>query len=151
MSGKQMKKLRRAMRAAGAATTNNEHFVVGRERTVVMTKERWDKEVKNIMKILDFNERTNRLRALPPVGSNVKFIADKHIICDEKRRMYKEYKKVLREKNKGGGHGYEAVRGDIGRNQTSHPMGTIPSQKEREGFSGQNGSHGSSTEAPMGE
>jgi hypothetical protein len=127
MSGKQMKKLRRAMKAAGVQTNGREHFIVGKKTMMTMTEEMYRRAYNRARTIFDMKDRVNYIRSIPAIGAKFEVVLDKHVVCDDKRRMYQEYKKVLRENNRGGGNGHEAVRGDLRRNTTSNPVEAVPS------------------------
>lgn len=135
MGQKQMKKLRRAIRNAGLPVQSKEYFIYGKEKEVTMTPELRETMLRNISKINDPQERTEKLASLPVVGQKFKVLAGRHIRGDEGRRMYKIYKKVFNEL-KGEGNAIQAIAGDIERNKLSNPVGPVPSVGEGKGFLG---------------
>lgn len=142
MSGKQIKKLRRAIKNAGHGLQSKEYFMQGKRKKVVMTLEMHQRAFGKIMGIKDEAQKNEELRNLPKVGDTFEIVVGKHVVADQDRGMYREFKKVYHE-NKGGGNGFKTVRDHIERNSRSYPVGTVSSDAKGEGVSEHTGSDAS--------
>lgn len=127
MSGKQMKKLRKACRDAKVNTTAQGYKLQTLEKTVLMTPEihaRIEDWVRQKYGMGDRVTLEKELKNIPEVGKMFTYTAGQRVAADDNRRTYKELKRVYNE-NKGGRDGFKTIADHIARNQASTPVGPV--------------------------